>query len=301
MMKTILCMDWGGTFIKYAFLNEECSILLKGKVESPKKSDSIEVLMDCIENIVKLSPNIDGIGISSAGIIDSENGIVESIGIFPFLDHVNVCALLEEKYHVKVTIENDARCALLAEVWKGNLSHVKDGAVVVLGTGIGSALWLDGKVHRGFHHLSGEVCASCIDISKKEDRMSYVGQHGTTYLCILVSKEMHRTITSGEEVFQLVQEGNEDALRGLQAYTDDLALILFNMFVLLDVEKICIGGGISCQPMLMKCLQESIQKIRTYHPDIVQGMEYPLPIVDTCKYYNEANLIGALFNWLKTW
>ncbi|MEE1411434.1 MAG: ROK family protein [Bulleidia sp.] len=153
----------------------------------------------------------------------------------------------------------------------------------------------------GVHHLAGEMCAACIDVKEKQDRMSYIGQRGTPYLCKLVSETSGREVHNGEEVFHLIEEGNEKALQGLQAYTDDLALIIFNMFVLLDLEKVCIGGGISCQPVLMECLEKSIQNIVTFHPDIVQGTQYPLPEVDVCRYFNDANLLGALYTFLKTW
>lgn len=285
-MKKILCMDWGGTFMKYALMDEEGKILSSSKVKSPGKGDSKEVLLSCLDKIVYSFEDIDGIAISSAGVIDSKNGVIEAIGIFPYLNGCAVCEELQERYKVKVTIENDARCALGAEVWKGNLQDVQDGAVVVIGTGIGTALFLDGKVRGGVHHLAGEMCAACIDVKEKKDRMSYIGQRGTPYLCKLVSETSGREVHNGEEVFHLIEEGNEKALQGLQAYTDDLALIIFNMFVLLDLEKVCIGGGISCQPVLMERLEKSIQNIATFHPDIVQGTQYPLPEVDVCRYFN---------------
>ena len=300
-MKKILCRDWGGTFMKYALMDEEGKILSSSKVKSPGKGDSKEVLLSCLDKIVYSFEDIDGIAISSAGVIDSKNGVIEAIGIFPYLNGCAVCEELQERYKVKVTIENDARCALGAEVWKGNLQDVQDGAVVVIGTGIGTALFLDGKVRGGVHHLAGEMCAACIDVKEKKDRMSYIGQRGTPYLCKLVSETCGRKVHNGEEVFHLIEEGNEKALQGLQAYTDDLALIIFNMFVLLDLEKVCIGGGISCQPVLMECLEKSIQNIATFHPDIVQGTQYPLPEVDVCRYFNDANLLGALYTFLKTW
>ena len=225
-MKKILCMDWGGTFMKYALMDEEGHMLSSSKVKSPKKTESKEALLSCLDKIVYSFDGIDGIAISSAGVIDSANGVIEAIGIFPYLNGCAVCEELQERYKVKVTIENDARCALGAEVWKGNLQDVQDGAVVVIGTGIGTALFLNGKVRGGVHHLAGEMCAACIDVKEKKDRMSYIGQHGTPYLCKLVSETCGREVHNGEEVFCLIEEGNEKALQGMQTYTDDLALII---------------------------------------------------------------------------
>ena len=70
-MKKILCMDWGGTFMKYALMDEEGHMLSSSKVKSPKKTESKEALLSCLDKIVYSFDGIDGIAISSAGVIDS--------------------------------------------------------------------------------------------------------------------------------------------------------------------------------------------------------------------------------------
>ena len=57
---------------------------------------------------------------------------------------------------VKVAVENDGKCGALAEAWKGALAGVKDGAVLVLGSGIGGGVIVNGKVHRGYNFTAGE-------------------------------------------------------------------------------------------------------------------------------------------------
>ena len=61
---------------------------------------------------------------------------------------------------------------------------------------------------------------------------------------------------------------------------------------------ILIGGGISAQPVLLDSLKKSIRDIATYHVDIVKGTSYPLPVIDVCKFHNEANLLGALYHFM---
>lgn len=298
--KKYLTLDWGGTFIKYALVDEEGNILEKNKVPSVSRQETKENFYQLLDEIVKQYSGIDGIAISSAGVIDSKEGIIHTIGIFPFLNKTNVAKELSSRYHIKVTIENDGKCAALSEVWLGNLKDVQDGAVIILGTSIGGALMLDHKLRRGKHFLAGEFCSMCIDFDEIENVESYVGQRCCTpYLCDRIQTKMHLSNkVSGEQAFQYIQEGKKEALSALKEFTDDLAMFLFNLFVPLDLEKILIGGGISEQPILMESLKKSIQDLKETHHDLKQGIVYPLPEVDVCKFHNDANLLGALYHFL---
>lgn len=297
-MKKYLIFDWGGTFLKYAEMNEFADILGKGKVETPKRTSDKQSFFQSIDAIVSQYNDIQGIAISSTGVIDSVHGVVQTIGAMPYLDGCQICKEMEERYHVPISIENDGKCAALAELWKGNLSDVQDGAVVVIGTNVGAALILDRKLRRGSRFLAGEVCAMCVNISQKKDSYSYVGQLGTPYLCKLVQEKLQlEDKIDGQQAFAWIEKETK-AKEALQEYTDALAMALFNINIVLDLEKILIGGGISEQPLLMESLKESIQNLASIHPDIVKGIAYPLPNIDVCKFNNDANLIGALYHFL---
>lgn len=298
-MKEYLVFDWGGTSLKYALMNEDAEVKEKGSVDAPRKDSTKEYFYELIDSIRNQFSSIEGIAISSTGVIDSKNGIIQTIGAFPFLDGTNLKEEFKDRYGLTVSIENDGKCAALAELWKGNLSNVDDGAVVVIGTNIGTALILDHKLRRGKRFLAGEVCAMCVDEHHTYDPDSYIGQHGTPYLCKLIQEKLSlKESINGLQAFEYINEGNVDALQALKEYTDSLAMILFNMNIMMDLEKILIGGGISEQPILMDSLKKSIQDIKNIHPDIIKGVQYPLPNIDVCKYHNEANLIGALYHFL---
>lgn len=291
--------DWGGTFLKYALMQEDGTILEKGKVASPTKTDTKQHFLDVIDSVMQKYDGIDGIAISSAGVIDAMNGKIEVVSIFPYLNDCAICEELSKKYNVKVTIENDGKCAALAELWLGNLSTNDDGAVIVIGTNVGGAIILNHHLRRGRRFLAGEICAMCMDESDTKNPYSYMGQRGTPYLCKKIQEALHiDTPLTGEQAFTYINEGNPTALAILKQYTDDIAMLLFNLYVVLDLEKILIGGGISEQPKLMTSLRQSISDIQHIHPDIIKGTNYPLPIIDTCKYHNDANLIGALYHFL---
>lgn len=298
-MHKYLVFDWGGTFMKYALMNENAGILAKGKIPSPAKNSTKEQFYAVLDSVVEQFEDIEGIAISSAGVIDSAKGIIHTIGIFPFLEDIDLCGELSKRYGVKVTIENDGKSAALAELWQGNLSDVDDGAVVILGTSIGGAIILERKLRRGKRFLAGEMCTMCIDETDPENGDSYAGELGAVRLCRMVQNAMHIDHPlHGEEAFAYIQAEEPEALKAFKQYTDYLAMFLYNIYVVLDLEKILIGGGISEQEVLLEYLKRSIQELKNVHPDLRKGIDYPLPVIDVCRFHNDANLIGALYHFL---
>lgn len=298
-MKRYLVFDWGGTSLKYAYMSEDGQIIQKNSVSSPVRSATKEEFYAILDSVVNQFDDINGIAISSSGVIDSENGVVGVIGAFPFLNGVCIAEELSQRYNKKVTIENDGKCAALAELWIGNLKDVDDGAVIVIGTNIGCAVILNRKLRRGKRFLCGELCACSTDDKHLNDPYSYAGQHGTPYLCKIMQEKMGlNDEMDGIEAFNYINNKDPKALEALKEYTDSLAMMLFNIHIFLDLEKILIGGGISAQPVLLDSLRKSIRDIATYHVDIVKGTYYPLPVIDVCKFHNEANLLGALYHFM---
>ncbi len=298
-MKQYLVFDWGGTFLKYALMNEETEILEKGKVPAPSRYGTKEDFLRVLDEIVKLY-FFEGIAISSPGILNSDTGEVTAIGVFPYWNGLNLKEILSERYHTKVTIENDAKSAALAELWKGNLKDCKDGAVMILGTGVGGGIILDGKLRRGKDYFAGEFSCVCMDIYRPKDNAVYWSSLGAKGLIRLVCKYTgdNPNTMSGEEAFEKINGQDSEAVKGLKEYTDLLAIQLFNLNILLNLDKICIGGGISAQPALMESLKQSIEDLKNIHPDMTSGLNIPLPIVDVCAFRNDANLIGALYHYL---
>ena len=100
---------------------------------------------------------IDGIAISMPGIIDSDNGYCVMGGALRYNDDFYLRHSLYERCPVKIHMENDAKCAAMAEAAEGSLKEVADGFVLIFGTMIGGAFIKDHKLHRGKHFSAGEV------------------------------------------------------------------------------------------------------------------------------------------------
>ncbi len=287
-----LAIDVGGTFIKYAIITDECEILFKSK--RPTVLDTLENFLFMLEEIYEeYKGDVDGVAISAAGIIDSEAGFMYTGGSLKCIENFNIVDYLESRFHVPVTVENDAKCAALAEVWKGALKDCKDGVVMVCGTGIGGAIVHDRKVLRGIHHMAGEFSFILTDAGAKlGTQQMFAERSGVKNLMKITSKhtDIPEEDLNGEKVFAMANEGDERAIESIREYVYRLAIQINNFQFIIDPEKIAVGGGISVQPLFLQLLKEELEKINAIYDGTI-----PLPIVEVCKFFNDANLIGAVY------
>lgn len=295
--KNYLAIDVGGTFTKYAIITDMCQILEKGK--SPTVTEPLEGF---IESLVLIYENykerVDGIALSMAGIIDSETGFMYTGGNLTCITNLNIVEVLENRLGVPVTVENDAKCAALAEVWQGALMDCQDAIVVVCGTGVGGAIIHNRKVLRGAHYMTGEFSYIMTDaLPEYSLDNSLAGNTGIRNLLQFVSDytEIPVEELDGEKVFSMANCGDEKALAGIRKYVRQIAIQINNYQFIIDPEKIVIGGGISVQPLFSQMIKEELKKINAVYP-------WDLPIADVavCKFFNDANLIGAVYVHMKS-
>ena len=290
MNKKYLCIDVGGTSIKYVIMDTDLNLSSKGSVATPY--DGVEAYLNTLEGIYKqFDGQVCGIAMSVPGGIDSKNGICIFGGSLLFIDHLPLVQEMEKRCHVPVSIMNDAKSAALAEAAWGSLKDCKDAVVLVFGTGVGGALIKDGKVHMGKHFTAGEF--SWIMMSPEFDQTggAWGLRGGNKRLVSLAAsaKGLSRENLTSYEVFNWAQEGDEAALWALDVFTKDIAFMILNLQSIYDPERFAIGGGISRQPLFLTYIQKNLN---FYHSQCLFPM--PKPEVVECKYHNDANLIGAL-------
>jgi len=294
-----LAIDLGGTAIKYALMNADAEILEKSKIKTPVGSDqTIADLMEALGNIIlKYHNHIKGIALSLPGVVDSTTGYSYSSGAIHYVAENNLAQLIQEKYNLPVSVENDGKCAALAELWKGSLAHVQNGAVVLLGTGVGGGIIIDGKLYKGNRFAAGELSFM---LSNPAKQAFWGSTGGTPQLLRLTSKKTNVSVDEldGVKVFEMISAGDKNALVALDEYTEHLVYQLYNLQALLDLDVFAIGGGISQQPILMEYLQKHIDDFCSNHPFRAFMPYIPTPKITTCQFFNDSNLIGALYHHL---
>ena len=303
-MRNYLVFDAGGTFIKYALMDENAQILEKDKVSTPYfedhgKEDFYRVLGKVVE---KYREQIRGIAMSMPGMLNSRTGYCRTAGYLAYLAGTNVAQELSQRFGLPAVIENDGKCAALAEFWRGSLKGCKNGAVMVLGTGVAGGIILNGSLYRGTHFTAGEYSYMVHDPKRKFEMDGYWGMAGGAQgLAKAVARQTGEdwNTLDGYTIFARANQGDEKAIAGIRAFADELSAQIYNLNVLLDLEVIAIGGGISRQPLLLKSIEESVEKLVRENP-LKQITPYvPEPKLVNCTFYNEANLIGALYHYMK--
>lgn len=289
-----LAIDVGGTFIKYAVITEECMITEKNKIPTPQEGleEFIQSLVEIVEKI-STTCKLDGIALSMPGMIDSRKGFMYTGGSLGYINNLNIVEILQHKTGFPVTVENDAKCAAVAEVWQGALKDCENAVVIVCGTAVGGAVIRNGEVVSGKHFMAGEFSYIMTD-SKDEYKMSncLAETAGAAALLKSVSEKTGVPLEelNGEKAFSMANQGDEKALAGIRNHAKKLAIQIHNYQYMFDPERIAIGGGISEQPLLLQLIKEELVKINGIFP-----WTLPIPDVTTCQFYNDANLIGAVY------
>lgn len=281
-----LALDIGGTFVKYAYMNEAGDILKQGKY--PTETKDLSVFLNRLDEIIP--ENLEGIAVSSPGVIDSDLGIVRVVTLLPCLNGVGLKEILEKRYNVVAAVENDAKCAALAEVWKGSLEGQKAALMMVLGSGIGGAVIIDGKIYKGLRSKAGELGSMLCNFDEEKATGVSFGRHcSSVWLNRDISKALNLDTEDGEVVFEYIIQKNPIAWDIFKRYCNAVAQIIYNADYILDLDCIAIGGGVSSQPILIETIQESFMDLRNRYREDDHD-----PQIVVCKYKNDANLIGAM-------
>ena len=164
--RSAIGIDFGGTSIKSAVV-EEGRVLLRGEAIDTQQYDSADSLVDAILRVIGemrvAHPETAAIGVGLPGFVDSVNGIVHSLTNVAGWSEVPLRAILSERTGLPAIIENDANAMAYGE-WKyGAAMGARHAVCITLGTGVGGALILDGKLYRGATLAAGEIGHMSID------------------------------------------------------------------------------------------------------------------------------------------
>lgn len=290
-----LVLDIGGSAIKYALMTKELEFIEKGNKPTP--IDNIENFVEAVGEIYDIyKDDIEGMAISMPGVLDSDKGYAYTGGALMYNNGKEIVKILQERCPTKITIENDGKCAALAEVWKGSLKGYEDGVVIVLGTGVGGGIVKNKKIHKGKNFFAGEFSFIATNVNDTDGMENCWGSISGSKALIDAAakvKNFNPEELNGYKVFEYANNGDEEILKVLDDFTYKLAIQIFNLQCILDSEIVAIGGGISSQDILIEYIQKNVDKYHKTFP-----FDVPKPNVVRCEFRNDSNLIGALYNFI---
>jgi len=296
-MKKYCGIDVGGTNIKYALMDEEATILSKGEIETPR--DSLASFVEAIGQIYDLyKDDVSGIAMSAPGRINCNTGFMFTGGALRYIENIAMKEELQKRCPVDISIENDGKCAALAELWKGSLKNSEHGLVLTLGTGIGGGVIVNGKLLRGKNFASGELSSFPTTILPIKDPINFWANiNGTRGLTRVYEERMNleKDSVNGRAFFKAVNENEPVAVDVLEQFASNFANAIFAIQAVLDTEIVAVGGGISSQDRLIEALNRKVSELFDRFANFSPLLK---PVVVRCEFANDSNLIGALYHHL---
>ena len=208
----------------------------------------------------------------------------------PYLKGVDIPGFLRQRNpSLKVSIMNDGTAAALGEYWLGSGRGSRVLLCITLGTGIGSALILDGRPYPGSHFQSGEIGYS--DYSSSEE---YLEIDYSTLGILRRASALTGSQLDGFAFIQRIRDNDPYCLQLLEDWTAKLGRVLANNILMLDPDRVVIGGGISKQSDILIPLLEK-QTNRQLPPQYRQLAE-----IVPARLANDAALFGAVKPFYET-
>jgi glucokinase len=296
-MKNIACFDIGGTFIKYGIVNENGDILLKSKFATPKNDCKNTIPIVLNQKIDEMSGEfaINSIGISTAGQVDSDKGeIIFASDNIPGYTGAKLSDDMTRLTGLKCYVENDVNSAALGELWKGNIECSKTFFFMTLGTGIGGAVIIDGRLFKGSGGGAGEIGHMTINENGYKCTCGCEGcyeRYASSSALIRAyckASGADEELVSGEQIIALVRNNDPVALGVYNDFIGHIATGLASVTHLLDPGLIIIGGGISENNDLINAINERFKEkaMPSYsnHTKIISS-----------SLKNDAGLLGACY------
>lgn len=226
-----LGIDIGGTTISLGLVEGSCvvkKVCVPSFPSGASKQETLDYLGDRIQEF--LVPGVTKIGVGVPSLTDPVKGIVYQAANIPSWDEVPLKDALEARFHIPVSVNNDANCyALGAAARAGRSSGTVVG--VTLGTGTGVGIVIDGKLFSGTHCGSGEIGA--IPYGEK-DYEAYCSKQFFTRRG-LIPKEMALK----------AEAGDAGAIKLFREFGTHLGEFLAVVMYAYDADLIVFGGGIA--------------------------------------------------------
>lgn len=291
-------IDIGGSHIGIALVNKDGKIVEKSEQDINNQENISKFLLDYVDSAIEKwskSADIQQIGIAAPGVCDSTKiSNLVNLGI----DNIDF-KVIQDKYNINIKSINDAKAASLAEKKYGALQNYKDCVFLCLGTGIGSAVFLNNQLLKSNRNPGFELGHMIIDRYGEECNC---GKRGCfeTYCSIkrwkkkiekVLSKIYKDTnITDSIMLKKLLNENvsNEEIKLIINQYINNLIIGLSNVIDIFEPEAICLGGSfVHFKDILYNELLMKMEERRYVFN------KQSIPKIVLAELKNDAGIIGA--------
>lgn len=309
-----LGIDLGGTNIAVGAVDAAGVIVAKKSAPTLAKrehgliiDDIVALCLDVCKEAGCDMEAIASVGIAVPGGVDEKSGEIIFTPNIPF-SGLNIAEILSKRFDGKrVGVVNDANAALLAEIKCGAAVGYENAVMITIGTGIGGAIAINGRILSGINGMAGELGHIVI---KRGGKPCSCGRQGcfetyasATALVNLTKQEIESCKKTGEYTlmadtveinarvaFDAYKQGDAAAKRVLDEYIDALSGGIISLINIFQPDVLLIGGGVSGEKQfLIDLLAPYIDK-----EDYARGVTKRTRIA-TALCGNGAGIIGAAF------
>jgi glucokinase len=242
-------IDVGGTNLRVGLIDSKGQLLLSFKEPTP--TASIEIFLSTLTNLVNRVRNesghpISGLGIGWPGTVDHKAGVVletpnlQTFRRFPLIQEI------QKRIKLPCHLDNDAKCAGLAEKKFGAAQSFQDFVLLTFGTGIGGAIFTNSQLVRGKSGLAGEIGHFCLYPKGLECSCGSRGCFEKYCSAIALEKRAQSRFGknySAREILDLSTSNAEFRVL-IEEYVEDLSLALGSLTNIFDPEAIVFSGGL---------------------------------------------------------
>ncbi len=289
-------VDVGGTkvlAVELSGVGADIAVAASAQVPMPGRSapaaQAEEAIVRAVLDVAAGRP-LSGVGVSAAGLVDRDGGRVLFAAHLPWRD-APVRALLAERIGAPVVLDNDANCAAYAELVAGALRGISSALLITVGTGIGGAVVIDGRVVRGANGLAGEFGHIQVVPDGLACECGLRGcweQYCSGRALERVTRVALGSHLDGPEVAALARDGHPAAQQAFVTVGTWLGVGIAGLVSTFDPETVVIGGGVSAVGDLL------LEPARRGLLDSLQGTAFRnVPSLVQTRFGPEAGAVGA--------
>ena len=285
----IMVLDIGGTAIKSGlYIDGELTDIRETPTEAQKGKEHVvnrakEIITDYQQHSA-----FERIGISTAGQVDPVRGeILYANENIPGYTGTKLKEIMEQQFHVPACVENDVNAAAIGEFVFGAGKGFKEFVCLTYGTGVGGAIFTNGKLYTGSSFSAGEFGAI---VTHPEAR--FAGQnifsgcyeeYASTTALVKNAKRFDSSLSNGRKIFERFDEPQVKAL--VDQWILEIIYGLTTIIHMLNPECAILGGGIMEQPYVLDQLRE------TLYPNIMSSFRQVK--LEKAALGNRAGMLGA--------
>lgn len=300
----VIGADLGGTKIELGLVDPADRIIARKRIPTDGERGAASVvdrIAACVDELASHLPaqeRIAAMGMCTPGPVDHVNGILRDPPNVQGLHYAPLGTLLTERLGFPVRLEHDAKAAALGEFYFGAGRGKQSMVYIIVGTGVGAALIMDGAVYRGMHNSAGEfghtvldrnglLCScgnrGCVETFMSGPRLAQWYELLQTGRQSVVQRP--QSTLTGETVATLAAQGDPVAVAVITQAGEALGAAIATLAMIVNIDLYVVGGSVAkCGEWLLAPARQAVPRhafasVAAHVQVVASGLDTDAPIL----------------------